>query len=165
MKKLDKIKEYFIKSNIHILTGAYCNFPDHKGARFTLKFYTDLYNFDAFNREFIICLKNENTSYLKDFLSEKPRYQKIGDFDKGEKLAFELMFYFDNHKYNNSFEFIDSQKQTYQKNYKENIEKYEKFWIEKISEFPEHILEILSRLEHNNQLRRKLKLKSLNGEI
>lgn len=161
MKKLDKIKEYFIKNNITIITGGYCNFPNGPKARFSLNFYVDLDDPNTFSKDIIVCLKKENTSYLIDFLAPKPRYQKIGDYDKGHQLAFDIMLYFSSWKYENSpDEFIDSQKQIYQKNGAENIKKYEDFWAKKISEYPEYSHQIISRL--NVKLRRNLKLKKLN---
>jgi len=163
MKKLDKIKDYFIKNNITIITGGYCNFTIDDG-RFSLNFNTDLYDINSIRKEFIICLKKKNTSYLIDFLSEKPRYQKIGNYDKGHDLAFELILYFSSYKYINCPNiFIDSQKQTYQKDYNINIKKYENYWLKKLEEYPEQFSEIIERFEHNKKLQRKLKLEKLNG--
>lgn len=92
-------------NNINSLSGGYCNFPSGPRATFSLYFQCN----SDLGTKLIICFKKKNTSYLIDFLAPKPRYQKIGDFDKGEKLAFELMFYFDSHKYVNSLnkEFVE----------------------------------------------------------
>lgn len=148
MKKIDKIKQYFIDNNITEFSGAYGNFPDGPGARYTFTFWKDIQDIDTFSETFIVCLKKENSSYLIDFLSPKRRYQKIGDFEKGESLAKELSIYFSSWRYTNFPDnFMDPYKQVYTEEGRENIKKYIKFWQEKLEKDPDNE-EIKERLNN-----------------
>jgi len=149
MKKIDKIKEYFLENNINNFSGCYCNFPDGPKARFTYRFYTNLYDDNTLSSDFIICLKKENTSYFVDFLNKKRRYQKIGDFKKGETLANEIGVYYDSRKYTNfPDQFVDPNKQRYSVKGRENIRKYFDFWNKKLIERPECSENIKDRLSN-----------------
>ncbi len=159
MKKIDKLKKYFLENNIDTFSGCYCNFPDGPKARFTYRFYTNLYDINALSENFIICLKKEDTSYLVDFLKPKRVYQKIGDFKDGVDLANEIGVYYDFHKYNNSpNDFIDPNKQRYSKKGRENIRKYFDFWSKQLIEHPEYKEEnIECRLRNMDEILSELK--------
>ena len=155
MKKLEKIKEYFIKNNITCFLVVESTSKNGK-IRLSCHFYTNLYDSTAFNKKFIVCLKNENTSYLIDFLKPNSHYQKLGDFNKGIEITNDIELYYRSDKYANfPTTFLDPQKQT-----SENIEKYEKFWENKFYEYPEYSGYIINRID-NNQIKRKLKLKKI----
>lgn len=148
MTKLEKIKEYFMVNNITEMSGAYCNFPDGNKARYTYMFWVDLYDPNAFSKEFIVCLKEKNTSYLVDFLSPNPHYQKIGDYQKGYDIAEEIDLYYNSSKYVNlPKQFVSPTKQIHCEGGKENIKKYYDFWKQKLIEFPQYSEQIKSRLE------------------
>jgi len=143
MKKIDKIKEYFLKNNIVAMNGCYVNFPDGHKARYTYTFWTNLSDFNSFSVEFIVCLKKENKSYLVTFLDKKPRYQKIGDFNKGVALADEIDIYFSSDKYTNfPDQFTSPTKQIHSESGRANIEKYKEFWKQKMIEYPEYAEQI-----------------------
>ena len=160
MKKIEQIKEYFLKNNITDVSGAYGQRGNKE--KFTFNFYTDRMDFN-YRKEFIVCLKKENTSYLINFLETNPSYQKLGDFNKGLELAKEIEIYYSGVKYTNSpTEFVDPNKQKYFESGRKNIEKYYKFWENKFFEYPEYSDTIINRFELIKQ--RKFKLKKLQNE-
>lgn len=166
MKKIEKIKDFFIKNNINELWISNGGGYSYKTGKYKEHHVLDFHNHNekpkrGFSRSKILikCVKNSDNSYLIDL---DGKYQKIGNYDKGEKLTYELRLYFDNHKYNNSIIFIDSQKQTYHDKGEENIKKYEDFWEKKMKEYPELANIILkTRFEHNIKKQRALKIKAL----
>jgi hypothetical protein len=141
MTKIDRIKEYFMVNNITKMGGCsvtYATLGSANGKEiYTYSFWNDD---DPNTFTFIICLKNKNTSYLIDFLSPKRKYQKIGDFEKGMKVASEIGLYYDSEKYIHGIpkQFTDPQKQIHCESGLANIEIYKKFWEEKMIEFPQY---------------------------
>lgn len=181
MKKLDKIREYFVVNNITNFIAAegttYYHKYRKKGQSITtyhLSFYSTIptiYNsFQTGNNEylvdFILCNKEMNISYFIDFTQEKRRLQKIGNFEQGSMLIANFCLFYYSGKYNDSIIFLDWNKQSFSELGLENIKKYEKFWEQKLNEYPECDVDILKRFEHNSilqkRLQRKVKLMKLN---
>ena len=155
MKKIDKIKEYFMKNTILDMGGCYVNFPDGPGARYTFTFWKDLNDPKTFGLEFIVCLKKENTSYLIDFLSPKRRYQKIGDYTKGFNLAENIELQYNGGTYvhsENPKQFTCPHKQIHFETGRKNIQKYFKFWHEQLIKNPQYTKQIKIRLIHEKEL-------------
>lgn len=162
MNKLEKLKEYFMINNIRWLSSCQSTYKNGK-EKYTLSFYTDIQDFNAFNKTFIVCLKNENTSYFIPVLDKTHHYQKLGDYNKGVEIIEEIELYYHSEKYSNAPEhFLDQHKQIFFEKGRENIKKYENFWENKFFEYPEYSDVILTRLSKNKQ--RKLKLKKLDGK-
>jgi len=161
MSKLEKIKKYFMINNITWISSS--QHSNGKKERCSLQFYTDIHDCNAFNKTFIICLKNENTSYLITVLDKNPHYQKLGDYNKGVEIIEDIELYYNSEKYTNAPEyFLDRHKQIFFESGRDNIKKYEKFWENKFFEYPEYSDVILTRLDKKKQ--RKLKLKTLNDK-
>jgi hypothetical protein len=163
MKKLHKIKEFIIKNNIHSSFGSYVDDD------YIFCIFPDVYDFKNWHK-IIVCKKKSNTTYLIDIDTKK--YQKIGDFKKGEDLADELSLYYNGQKYSDieKTHFVE-----YQKNktnldnphsnipIKENIKKYYNFWKQIYYEYPEYADKTITRFELKEQRQLKLNKIEKNG--
>lgn len=165
MKKLDAIKEYIIKNNITSIGGCYINdnYEYHIDDESNIMKRINNISNNIFPHVIIKSIKKSDTTYLIDIYTKK--YQKIGNFKKGEELGEQIDLYFRSDKYYNEPRyFIDKLKneqlidnQYFNIPIEENIQKYYDFWIENFFKYPENRESILKRLRLKDQRRLKLK--------